>query len=77
MAIACTPEELIEITGKKQGAAQIRALRAMGIDHLPRPDGSVFVHRGHVDHLLGAVKSKSTKALDEWEPNYGALYDAT
>jgi Domain of unknown function (DUF4224) len=73
MALACTPKELFEITGKKQGAAQIRALRAMGIEHKPRPDGTPFVHRAHVDHLLGAADAKPAPESSEWEPNYAEL----
>lgn len=74
MAIACTREELIEITGKKQGAAQIRALRTMGIEHRPRPNGTPFVHRKHVDHLLGAaIDATEHDASAEWEPNYAEI----
>lgn len=71
MAIACTPEELVEITNKRRPSAQIRALRKMGIEHRPRPDGTVFVHRKHVDHLLGAPNALSDKDPGEWEPNFG------
>lgn len=47
--------ELVELTRKQRHGAQCRALRAMGIEHRQRPDGSVLVHRSHIDKLLGAV----------------------
>ncbi|MBX6381461.1 MAG: DUF4224 domain-containing protein [Microbispora sp.] len=80
MRIACTPDELIEITGKRQGAAQIRALRAMGIEHRMRPDGTPFVLRAHVEHLLGGVQAttgRSTEPVGEWEPNFQFLRHGT
>ncbi len=41
--VLLTTEELRHLTGKKQGAAQIRALRAMGVPYLVRPDGKPVV----------------------------------
>lgn len=72
MTLACTKQELIEITGKVRPSAQARVLRFMGIDHRPRPNGTLFVHRKLVDHLLGPADSHSTPA-PSWEPNYERL----
>lgn len=73
MTLACTPAELFSITGKKTGPAQCRQLRAMGITHKPRTDGSPCVHRAHVDHLLGAADAKKAAGGGEWEPDYAEL----
>lgn len=43
MAEFLSPEQLIELTGKKQGAAQRRELQHMGIAFLSRTDGSLVV----------------------------------
>jgi len=66
MAIGCSKQELFEITDKKQPAAQVRVLRAMGIEHRQRPNGTVFVLRSHVDHLLGAPEAKRPDD-SEWD----------
>lgn len=68
-SLMLTPEELVELTHKQKSSAQIRALRAMGIDHKVRPDGSVAVLRSHVDKEMGAPKEKRQA---QWEPNWGA-----
>ena len=48
-----TAEELAELTGRTRRDAQVRMLRAMGITHMVRPDGSVAVMRAHVEQLFG------------------------
>lgn len=45
-------EDLIELTAKRQRAAQVRVLRFMGIEHRLRPDGSVAVLKSHIDKAL-------------------------
>lgn len=45
-------DELIELTGKSQRAAQVRVLLHMGIEHRCRPDGSVAVLKSHIDKQL-------------------------
>lgn len=52
-----TDEEVYELTRKKRYPAQIRALRAMGIECKPRGDGSPAVMRSHVDKLFGGNAS--------------------
>lgn len=64
-----TPEELIELTGKRQAAAQVRALRFMGLEHRIRPDGSVAVLTEHVLTEMG-IKTPKSKKEKEWEPNW-------
>lgn len=54
-------DELIALTRRTQHAAQARMLRAMGIDHKVRPDGSLIVARLVVDEFLGvSLKPKTT-----------------
>ena len=43
--IALSDAELFEVTRRRQSSAQVRVLRAMGIAHRIRPDGSVLVLR--------------------------------
>jgi hypothetical protein len=38
-----TPADLEALTGYKRASAQVRALRAMGIEHWIRPDGRPVV----------------------------------
>ncbi|WP_082926362.1 DUF4224 domain-containing protein [Cupriavidus sp. D384] len=67
--LTLSPDELKELTHKCRSSAQVRALRAMGIEHKVRPDGSVAVLRAHVDKEMGAPKQK---AVASWEPNWSA-----
>jgi hypothetical protein len=60
-------EELIELTGKRQRAAQVRVLRFMGIGHKIRPDGSVAVLLEHVKIEMG-MSQDAVKANKEWTP---------
>lgn len=48
MSLCLTPEEVLEITGYKRPADQLRALQARGIPAARRPDGSVSVIRVHL-----------------------------
>lgn len=70
MGLCLSPEELEEITGKERSAAQARALRAMGIEHRVRPDGTALVLRAHVEHLLNPGGKARVKNR---EPNWSAL----
>lgn len=49
MGYLLTEPELRELTHKQRPTAQARALRAMGIPHWRRPDGSLAVLRSAVD----------------------------
>lgn len=64
-----SPEELIELTGKQQHAAQVRALRSMGIEHKIRPDGSVAVLEEHMKAEMGIAPAAIKKAK-EWVPRW-------
>lgn len=71
----CTEAEVRAVTGKKRRDAQQRALIAMGIKHLPRPDGSLVVARALVEHLLGVRANAKVAATTE--PNWNALAPAS
>ena len=64
--------ELRELTQRSQHASQVKVLRSMGIEHRPRPDGSVAVLRSHVEHVLSGGTSANRK-LSNAEPNWSAL----
>ncbi len=66
-----TEAEIAAVTDKKRHHAQARVLRAMNIEHAPRPDGSLVVLRSHVEHLLGGVAS--AKVDKKWAPNWETL----
>lgn len=64
-------KELVELTGYKRKDAQVRALRFMGIEHLPRPDGTIAVLRAHAEAVLsGQDPARLTKKI---EPNWSAI----
>lgn len=65
-------DEVRELTRRVQHAAQARTLRAMGIEHRPRPDGSLAVLRAHVEQQLGGAPAPARKKAAA-EPNWGAL----
>lgn len=59
MSLVLSPDEIAEITGKTQPAAQIRHLRRMGIRAERRSDGSVCVVREWLaDRPRNATQSK-------------------
>jgi Domain of unknown function (DUF4224) len=65
-------DELIELTHRRRSDAQIRMLRAMGIEHRIRADGSVAVMRAHIEKLFGAVTPSERRERNS-EPNWSAM----
>lgn len=67
-----TNEEVAELTGRTQYAAQVRVLRAMGIEHRVRPNGTIAILRSHVERLLGGIDGVGviTKTT---EPDWSSL----
>ena len=59
-------EEVVALTNRQRAAAQVRALRTMGIEHRVRPDGTVAILRSHVEHLLGYSVSARVSKEYEW-----------
>lgn len=69
-----TDHELRELTQRQRAPAQRKALRAMGIEHRTRPDGSVVVLRAHVEKEFGLAPAPTARAkMKTIEPNWGAL----
>ena len=45
--------EIADLTRKQHRDAQVRVLRAMGVEHRVRPDGSVAIARAHIERIFG------------------------
>lgn len=69
-AIFLDNDEVFQLTGKRQRAAQAQVLRAMAVEHRVRPDGRVIVLRRHVEQLLGVKIDR--RAVPTGEPDWGA-----
>lgn len=61
-----TSEQLQELTGYRQAAAQVRWLRKNGVAHYVRSDGKPKVHED-------AVRPKGISAAAPKGPNFAAL----
>ena len=59
-----SPDELTELTGKQRPAAQIRALRSMGIRHHVRPDGRPVVLRADLADQRTTVRNEPAFTLN-------------
>ena len=59
-----TPEQLNELTDRRQSASQARILREMGIEHKVRADGRVMVLREHVKEQFGAREAKQSAPVE-------------
>ena len=55
MSLCLSQAEVLEITGYKRGADQLRALKDRGIPAARRPDGSVSVLRAQLAMLAAPV----------------------
>lgn len=63
--------EIYELTKKRGHAAQVRALRAMGVDHKVRADGSPAVLKLHVEKIFGGNIEKPVRM--KTQPNWNAF----
>lgn len=72
MSLVLTDSELIELTRKRRPAAQVRALRYLGINHKQRADGSVLVARSHFEDLQKATSS-SKMLVQRQEPDWSKI----
>lgn len=66
-----TVDEVVELTAKHQRAAQVRALRAMGINHILRADGSPAVLRETIYQTVDR-RLANGKTVDI-EPDFSAV----
>lgn len=53
--LTLSSDELRDLTAKRRGDAQCRALDFMGVPYKRRPDGTPAVLRAHVEVLPGAT----------------------
>lgn len=63
-------EEIHALTHRKVRPAQVRALKAMGIEHRIRPDGSVAILRDHITKVFDGSnepKTKQKQAVPNWD----------
>lgn len=70
MSLFLTDADLIELTRKQRPHAQVKVLRALGIEHRVRPDNSLLVSRSHVELVLSG---KHYSTLPTPEPSWDAL----
>jgi hypothetical protein len=68
-----TAKQLIELTGKKQKAAQRTCLTAMGINFIVRPDGSNVVTEESIMKMLG-IKPNKKLSKKRTEPDF-SMFD--
>jgi hypothetical protein len=64
-------DEVVALTHRRQWSAQVKMLRAMGIEHRVRGDGTVVVLTRHVEQVLGGKQAPVEKPRTE--PNWRAL----
>jgi len=63
-------EEIQALTQRKVRPAQVRALKAMGIEHRVRPDGSVAILRAHITKVFDGTtepQRQTKQAVPNWE----------
>lgn len=66
-------EEINALTDKVRRPAQTKVLRAMGIEHKVRPDGSVAVLRAHINKVFDGNPDSTRKTAKVEGPNWGAI----
>lgn len=69
MSNCLTADEVYEVTHRTRPSAQLRSLRAMGIEARLRADNTVLVLRSAVEAKLGPAPAKRRAT----EPNWSAL----
>ncbi len=66
-------EEVKRLTNSTGRDAQSKALRAMGIVHKIRPDGSIVILRDHINKIFGGDSASNRKPIKNQEPNWDAI----
>lgn len=73
MSLCLSAEEIEEVTKKTWHSAQLRVLRALGIEARSRPDGSILVDRAHYEEWArGTMDGKQRRAQEKTEPRWDA-----
>lgn len=68
-----TEDEVRDLSGKIKRDAQVRALRAMGVEHRVRPDGSVAILRDHIHKVFDGEPGARAKQVKAAAPNWDAI----
>jgi len=68
-----TDDELVQLTRRTRRASQRQVLTAMGIEHRPRPDGSLVVLRSHVEKLLDGALASAKLRVQINEPDWSKV----
>jgi hypothetical protein len=66
-------DEVKSLTERKTRPAQVKVLKAMGIEHRVRPDGSVAILRAHITKVFDGDTSPSKRTTEDMTPNWGAM----
>ena len=66
-------DDIEKLTRRVRRAAQRRVLTAMGIEHRPRPDGSLVVLRSHVEKLLDGALANAKITVKNNEPDWSKV----
>lgn len=66
-------EEIKGLTNSSRRDAQTKALRAMGIEHKVRPDGSIAILRDHINKVFDGIPDSARKTVKAIEPNWSAI----
>lgn len=73
MSLCLLPEEIEDLTRRQRYSAQLRVLRALGIESRCRPDGTVLVDRSHYEEWArGSIGGKQRQAQQKTEPRWDA-----
>jgi hypothetical protein len=71
VTLCLTPEEIKEVTEKTYRPAQIKVLRALGIEPKVRPDGSLVVYRALLDEAMrGEDNNGKSREREKTRPRW-------
>lgn len=64
-------EEVQSLTNRIKRSSQVKVLKALGIEHRVRPDGSVAILRAHITKIFDGNpdtdKAKQARATPNWD----------
>lgn len=66
--------EVKSLTDKVHYATQAKALKAMGIEHRIRPDGSIAILRAHITKIFDGDPAAAKREKKPATPNWGAIH---
>ena len=66
-------EEIKQLTDRVKSPAQLRVLKALGIEHKVRPDGSIVILRAHITKVFDGSEANTVRRTKQAEPNWEAI----